>query len=498
MRAIEIAPSASALLHSLRGLGYSPETALADLIDNSIAARASVVDVEFDWNDGSPRVVVLDDGRGMDECGLAAAMCFGGAGPGADRDDDDLGRFGLGLKTASLSQCRQMTVVARRDSRTAALSWDVDEVERSKRWIALVPESLPQIPLLELLLNRTSGTAVIWDRVDPMGGLFGLDRESFFRRVHDIFVHLAMVFHRFIAGDARRLRISVNGRDVKGWDPFQTAHPATITMQTEPLRYHGSLIRVTPYVLPHRDRFSNDAEYEHAGGPGGWSERQGFYVYRQKRLLVPGGWLGLGGAKAWTQDESSRLARISIDLPPTLDSDWRIDVRKSQARPPGTLRPRLTAIAALCRERAREVFAWRGQRARGQISNSEQLPIWLTLGGATSGRYRINRDHPAIATAVRAANSGGNLVEATLSLVEQSVPIERIWLDVSESGDASAPELAPAEIEALVQDLAMIVRAAPSHCNTSVTVDQLIRYIPGDNAKLRAALLRILETPHEQ
>src|SRR5207248_3322441 len=142
------------------------------------------------------------------------------------------------------------------------------------------------------------------------------------------------------------------------------------------------------------DRFANEAEYEEAAGIGGWGERQGFYVYRQKRLLVPGGWFGLGGARAWTREESSRLARIAVDLPAALDSDWRIDVRKSQARPPGSMRARLTAIAVLCRDQAREVFAWRGHRARAQAARSNDQPVWVAASGGAS-RYRINRDHSA-------------------------------------------------------------------------------------------------------
>jgi len=135
-------------------------------------------------------------------------------------------------------------------------------------------------------------------------------------------------------------------------------------MRSERIRYSGASLFITPYILPHRDRFANDAEYEAAGGPGGWNARQGFYVYRARRLLVPGSWLGLGGARAWTREESSRLARIEIDLPVDMDVDWRIDVRKSQARPPGSLRARLTAIAEHCREQAREVFVWRGLGSR--------------------------------------------------------------------------------------------------------------------------------------
>ncbi|WP_341990191.1 ATP-binding protein [Azorhizobium sp. AG788] len=492
MRTIEIVPSASALLQSLRGLGYSPETALADLIDNSIAAGASAISVDLDWNGGEPIARVLDDGCGMDAEALVRAMCFGGNGPDGERAETDLGRFGLGLKTASLSQCRQLSVVTRKAGVTSALAWDVDEVIARRRWDALVLDPLPPSDQVIILEAGDNGTLVQWERMDSIGGLSGLDRDAFFLRVRDIGDHLGMVFHRFLSGDARRIGISLNGRAVRGWDPFQRAHPATITMQSEPVRHAGKIFTVMPYVLPHRDRFNNDAEYEAAGGPGGWGERQGFYVYRGRRLLVPGGWLGLGGTRAWTRDEASRLARIAVDLPVGLDADWRIDVRKSQARPPGRLRPRLTVIAGLCRDRAREVFAWRGSRAKGQLRQARsQDDIWAA--GFGSARYRIKRDHPAVRAVSEALGGKGALVEGLLALIERSVPVERIWLDVSEAEGAATPSFSAAEIAQLALQLAAVVSAMPASTPLEERLDQLIRHLPGDMSALRIAVLHNLK-----
>ena len=207
MRTIEVVPSATALLQSLRGLGYSTETALADLIDNSIAAQASVIEIGLDWNDGTPSVVIVDDGRGMDGGGLIEAMCFGGAGPEAERDGDDLGRFGLGLKTASLSQCRRMTVVARRNGNTSALCWDIDEVERSRALDGHGSRSAAAASAIGETASQASGTGVSGTVLIRWRALRARSR-SFFLRVRDIRAHLSMVFHRFISGDARRLRIS--------------------------------------------------------------------------------------------------------------------------------------------------------------------------------------------------------------------------------------------------------------------------------------------------
>lgn len=485
---VEITPSAAALIESLRGLGYSPETAIADLIDNSIAAKAATVELELDWDQGSPRAALLDDGNGMDGATLAEALRLGGVGPSSARSAIDLGRFGLGLKTASLSQCRQLTIISRSGGKTSALVLDVDEIAK-RGWFANRPASLPQHPLAAKLVGLEHGTLVLWDRMDSLGGLSGLGKEAFYLRLEDIRAHLGMVFHRFINGDADKIAIVLNGRPVKAWDPFQSGHPATRELPSERVRHAGSAFTVRPHVLPHRDRFANETEYETAGGPGGWGARQGFYVYRGKRLLVAGSWLGLGGVRTWTRDEASRLARIEIDLPTDLDRDWRIDVRKSQARPPGALRARLTAIGGRCRQEAREVFAFRGQGPRPRNAPHTVPAVWLALQGPKGIQYRINRSHPAIA-ACRDGGGRGRSFDAVLSIIERSVPIERIWLDVSESEGATVPQMPADEMAQLTEQLIELGRSLPASLTPDQRADLLLLNLPGDLTAVRAELVR--------
>jgi histidine kinase/DNA gyrase B/HSP90-like ATPase len=486
---IDIRPNASALIGSLRGLGYSPETALADLIDNSITAGADLIELDLQWNNGTPVAAILDNGRGMDETTLGKAMVLGGHGPGEHREEGDLGRFGMGLKTASLSQSRRMIVVTKTAQTISAVTLDVGIVE-ARGWVAVIPDPLPDHQFIEELRRRPSGTTVLWDDIDSLSGLAGLAKEAFFLRLEEIREHLGMVFHRFIAGDATRLSIILNGRPVKPWEPFQVGHPATIEMPAERIRHAGSAFRMKPYVLPHRDRFANEKEYQAAGGPGGWGSRQGFYVYRGKRLLVAGSWLGLGGVRTWTRDEASRLARIQIDLPVGLDRDWRIDVRKSQARPPGKLRARLTAIAARCRDEAREVFAFRGKRTGGGEAPTT-APVWLAARGANGSQYRINRDHPIIVAGRRAAN-GPDAFDAVLSVIERTVPVERIWLDVSEAEGAELPSLNAEEVTKLTAHLVELAALLPADLSLAQRVDVLLLNLPGDMSKLRTALMRKL------
>ncbi|QDM15777.1 ATP-binding protein [Tardiphaga sp. vice304] len=487
-RPVEITPSAAALVESLRGLGYSPETAIADLIDNSIAAEAATIELEIEWNDGHPQVALFDNGNGMDRTTLAEALRFGGTGPASTRTASDLGRFGLGLKTASLSQCRQITIISRTVSKTSALVLDVDEIAK-RGWFATVPAVMPKHPLVTKLAQLEHGTVVLWDRMDSLGGLSGLAKETFYLRLEDLRAHLGMVFHRFIDGDATRLAIICNGRAIKAWDPFQTGHPSTRELPSERIRHAGSAFTVRPYVLPHRDRFANEAEYETAGGHGGWAARQGFYVYRGKRMLVAGSWLGLGGVRTWTRDEASRLARIEVDLPTDLDRDWRIDVRKSQARPPGTLRARLTAIGGRCRQEAREVFAFRGQGAHARGLPHAAPTVWLALKGPKGLQYRINREHPLV-VAFRNSAGGVRPLNAMLSIIERSVPIERIWLDVSETEATAVTPMDANEIAQLSNQLLELGKALPASMTPDQRANMLLVSLPGDLTELRAELVR--------
>lgn len=434
----QIPPAAAALIESLRGTGYSLETALADLIDNSIAASAGTVDLTLEWNDGDPYVIIADDGKGMTEDRVIEAMRFGGAGPAKLRDGSDLGRFGLGLKTASLSQCRRLTVASRNNGATSAFCWDLDHIRKAgDAWELLEGVADDVAHLAAPLDGRQAGTFVIWDRID-----FGRVREkptlkAFLAGIERAERHLAMVFHRYLAGDARKLRLTMNGVRVRAWDPFVEDHGATIPRPEQVLDSGGERITVRGFILPHPDRFANASALEAAGGPDGWAAQQGFYVYRQKRLLSAGGWLGIGGSRAWTREEFSRLARIRIDLPNTIDEDWRIDIRKAQAKPPEALRPTLERIADDVRRIARQVFFHRGRRVEATQPDSVTR-IWQVNPPPASRRYVIRRDHPLVVMLRDRLGGSAEVFEAFIELTERTVPVDRIWLDTVENGPPPA------------------------------------------------------------
>lgn len=432
-----VEPRASALVESLRAFGYSPQTAIADLIDNSVSANSASVNVHFRWDGHDSWIAILDDGVGMSVEVLREAMRPGSANPLDTRGAQDLGRFGLGLKTASFSQCRHLTVMSAVEvGPPVSRAWDLNLIGRTGQW-HLLAEVIPEDMRLWRELNPIGrGTLVIWrllDRiVDPKAPPGDLVERHFYTVADRVVQHLSMIFHRFLRGP-KRLTLRVNGRSIKPWDPFLEDSRATQALGDEALTYRGSSIRVRSFVLPHVTRL-NEAEYRTAGGSRGWAAHQGFYVYRNRRLIVSGDWLGLGYAR----DEPTKLARIQLDLPNSMDQDWQLDVRKSVARPPAALAPQLRRIAEVARRGSAQVYRHRGKVVERSAGGAVAYAWEQTVRGGNIA-YRINRQHPVVEAMLRRP-SDGPLVEALLRLVEETVPVPLIVLDhVSGESRLAAP-----------------------------------------------------------
>lgn len=453
-------PKAGAMMEALRGLGYSTASALADVIDNSISAGASQVRIRFDWDGLNSRISILDNGRGMSDPELEAAMTLGSVNPLDERSPTDLGRFGLGLKTASFSQCRSLTVTSRRKGeKSACLRWDLDSVASDPHggWRMFEGPASGSASYLQPLDAFESGTIVLWERMDrvvtPGSGF-----DHFAEIADNVEARLSMIFHRLIEGPSPDFCLFINDRLVLPWDPFMTGHAAKpwespIARISTP----SGAIEAQCHVLPHKDKLSEN-DFSKAGGPEGWTSQQGFYVYRNKRLLLAGGWLGLGKGRAWNREESHRLARIRVDIPNTADADWKIDVRKSTARPPVFVRSWLTSLADSTREKARKVFAFRGSPNPG----AGGVPVeqaWRVEHLRSGIRYRIDEQHPAVHAVIEACADSKHLVKAMLRIIEETVPVQRIWLDTAENKDvpktgfSGEAEAAPDGVRAILLTL---------------------------------------------
>lgn len=416
-------PEPAALVESLRAFGYSLRTAIADLIDNSIAARAKNVWIHFEWNGPDSWISIKDDGEGMTEDALRTAMRPGSQSPLEERSPKDLGRFGLGLKTASFSQCRRLTVVSKvMNGDLVARCWDLDYVNEKKEWRLL--KTIEPAPLV--FLNETiadQGTIVLWQKMDRVTGHARADDNKAYNRfleaIEKVKQHLEMVFHRYLERP-NGLKIWVNGRPISAWDPFLRSEEAMRELPVEKLICDGKELTVLPYVLPHQSKISSDV-HRRASGPHGWNAQQGFYVYRNERLLVGGDWLGLGFQK----EEHYKLARIKIDLPNSMDGEWQIDVKKSRAKPPGYLKADLKRIASLTRECAVEIYRHRGKVVARQ--NAQNF-VFLWEQKIRHGKffYSINRDHPLVQQAYRSGNKAE--LDALLSMLEESIPVSHILI----------------------------------------------------------------------
>jgi hypothetical protein len=453
-------PPAASMVEALRGIGYTVETAIADLLDNSISAGARTIWIHFEWDGPHSCISILDNGRGLSEPELFQAMRPGSRSPLEDRDADDLGRFGLGLKTASFSQCRRLTVTSKRNGRRAGVRrWDLDYVARHNEWRLLKSPAVGSEGRLVPLMSETSGTLILWEVLDRVVGEEDVDddgaRRHFQQMIERVRDHLAMVFHRFLTGANPELKLYINGHAkehwVRPWDPFLSEHLATIPFPYDPIPSRGGRVVVRGFVLPHKERLG-DAQHRAAAGPAGWNAQQGFYVYRNRRLLVAGSWLGLGSDRPWTKEEHYKLARIQLDIPNTMDADWKIDVRKSSARPPVSIRKRLRELADQVRKQAREVFSHRGKGQPGRFTEPV-VRAWKEVSVAGRLSYRVNRDHPLIASCLANQVTPHDGVVQLIRVLEETVPVHQIWLDAAERPDSHAQPFEttpPAEVATLI------------------------------------------------
>ena len=426
-------PHAAALSESLRAFGYELPSAIADLVDNSIFAKAKNIWIDFIWNGGESKICITDDGEGMSETKLVDAMRPGSRNPLESRDSKDLGRFGLGLKTASFSQCRRMVVRSKTtDNLSATRCWDLDFVAYKDKWLVLRDGGNESERYFLRLSKLRHGTTVLWDKMDRIVKEQDVDDEThkqfFHRRIEGVEKHLAMIFHRFMESGTR-LNLFVNNNRILPWDPFLKAEKATQQIADERIALLQKQLRVVPYVLPH---FSKLTPEKHEAGSGikGWNLHQGFYVYRNKRLLVPGDWLGLPFAK----EEHFKLARIQLDLPNSMDQDWEIDVTKSKARPPDPLRNELKHIADVTRRRASEIYRHRG-KVLARATTQGFVFVWQQKTKQGKYLYRINRDHPLVRQAISVDRK---LIGSLIRMIEETVPIPLLNITNSEHPDKHA------------------------------------------------------------
>ncbi|WP_171230715.1 ATP-binding protein [Ruegeria sp. HKCCA4008] len=420
-------PDASALMMSARSFGnYDLAAALADLIDNSITAKAKRIEIRCLFNDGDPEVRVIDDGLGMDEAALHLAMRPASSNPIADRSPDDLGRFGWGMKSASFSQCKRLTVISNTAAGTFGARWDLDDIDEFRMGV-----------LSDLDLSETSsteiterfGTEIIWQNCDRLSEAGQISHQHFNQVVSHARSRLALIFHKFLSGEVhgKKLAIRMNGTPIEAADPFYRAHNATQAIPVEPLKVGDQNVEISPFILPHFSKLKL-TDHERLGGEEGFLRNQGFYVYRNHRLIIHGTWFRLA-----KYGELSQLVRIGVDIPNTLDDMWKITIDKSDAQLPAALRNRLKQIVDGLKGKSSRVFRSKG----GKIDQPGTVSVWNRYARQGEVRYEINREHPLISQLLKTVDGEGqDFARAAIKAIEQTFPVAAFGNDAVKDMDS--------------------------------------------------------------
>lgn len=423
-------------MESTRAIGYSLDAAVADIIDNSITAKADNIGVWFLPYD-DPYVAILDNGTGMEPDKLTESMRYGSNNPLEIREEDDMGRYGLGLKTASLSQCRCLTVASVFKGSIYARRWDLDHIKECETWDLLELEEgeIKNLPIIDKLAAQGKGTLVIWNKLDKIqAGEITLE-QALNNKMSDVREHIAMVFHRYLSGDGtRKTVITMNGNPIIPFDPF-FASKSTIVMDDEKVNIPGrkGQVIIRPYILPHPSKMTKE-ELDKYGGKDGMRRLQGFYIYRNKRLLIWGTWFRL-----IRMDEFSKLARVRVDIPNSLDDLWTLDIKKSTAIPPEIVKVNLKRIVGTISNSSKRTWTF---RKRKEIDDSVSH-VWNRMETREGIRYFINQDHPLLELINDRIDSDTNkILRQYIETIQNNLPLNTLHSDIHNEIKIASDEIA--------------------------------------------------------
>lgn len=432
-RQVDATPYAAALIEGHRDFGYSLETALADVVDNSITAGASIVELEVDSASQEPWIAIIDNGCGMAEAELVEAMRLGSKNPIERREPHDLGRFGLGLKSASFSQCRKLTVMSQKDGRASCAIWDLDAVAERNNWNLDLLENPEGLPFVDRL--KASGTVVLWQKLDRLSGGLSHDHAKQVEHINGELAraerHLRLVFHRFLKGRKPDLELYLNGRRLEPIDPFASENSATQKDPEEVISFAEGDVRVRCFTLPHH-KMVTQKEWDDIGGPDGHLKSQGLYVYRERRLIIAGGWLGLAKAK-----ELTKLCRIRVDIPNSMDADWKIDVKKASAQLPPMVKQRLKKVVERFVGTSKRTYQGKGRK----LIDQTRYPLWNRIQQDGRIVYRPNNEHPVLVDFMeRLPDDLKSDFEACIGLLGSGLPVDTLHADMLGNAESVHPD----------------------------------------------------------
>jgi len=437
-KSIDCPPDPLGTFDSMRAYGYHFSEAIADIIDNSISAKAKNIWIDMRYDKSDSWVRISDDGIGMDQFTLIEAMTIGRKPVQNTRTIEDHGRFGFGLKTASISQVKRLTVNSKKKNEEPCTAvWDLDEVKVNGWKLYLAPLDDTSKERIQTF-KKKSGTIVLWEKPDRLVQDGSKQSKMIFEKLGNDLNHLlGCRYHRFI--ESGKLKIHYNEMVIDSFNPFKLP---TTNLKSLGTSSYGN-VKVSAYLLPHESKFKNKAkDLQFAEGFKGMFDHQGIYLYRKDRLMIMGDWLNSGIRKT----EASKLLRIKIDIDNTHDEEWRIDVRKCNAIIPNNLLPDIKMLILKSKEEAKKRYTFRSAKVKIKTQpklEEEFCEIWEKHITRKDVSFKINKKHPIIESLSNSIMSVAKnqkqglatkkLLEALITHIENMVPISNAIAEYSES-----------------------------------------------------------------
>lgn len=420
-------PVAEDFMETARSFGnYDLAFALADLIDNSITAGAKNIEIHTSFE--MDEIRIIDDGCGMSRDDLILAMRLGSKNPREKRSPQDLGRFGLGLKTASFSQADRLQVFTNHGGNFAGAEWDLNNCANFNMKVYNEQETLG---LIKSAITTKNGTEVVWRQLSRLN-ISSNENEveaDFNKAVTSAQDELGLIFHRYLSDEvpSEQINIKFNNDDILPVDPFFRQNLATQPLNPDIKKIGKEKIKFTPFILPHYSKLSGE-EFRQLGGKEGVVKNSGFYIYRNRRLIIRGTWF-----KLIPHGELFKLARIMVDIPNALDEQWKITVDKSGAQLPSQLRRRLLSwLENSIIQRSRKVFRHRSN----QEVNSKAYPVWFARSRADKRDFKIDTQHPLIFSYLsNLKKNDKDEFKKVIELIERCLPINAIHSAISDTPD---------------------------------------------------------------
>lgn len=415
LESVQIPPSAN-LIETLGFSGYSLPAAIADIIDNSIAANAKRIDIFFDFKMKESTIRIVDDGVGMDRRGLIDCMTIAKRSINDKRSSSDLGRFGLGLKAATASNAKILTVTSKKNNTNIiTVRLDIDKIVQTEKWTVDFIEGDYDI--------ESSGTIVQWSNLKFLNVDEGLLKDHFFYLAEKVEKHIEKVFYDYIKDDD--IKIYINNCLIIGKDIFFRKHPKTRSLGLIEEPYKGKIIEIEPFILPVYEDLSSEDQIEILGK--GLEDQQGFHIFKNKRLIVNGGWLDLEGLKI---DNKSNYARIRVSIPNELDLDFNVNFAKNSASVPSMLAKRFIQIAKQARKESSDNYNYKLNPTPKKKKKSElDTNVWILEKNKNNYSLMINNQHPIIEELTKFMQKKDK--EKLFMLISSTIPIQEIQKNIS-------------------------------------------------------------------